>query len=263
MDMKIIRCLWGKDNHQFFEKNLNSYHTECHETKTFDDKHGLNNQMVIVWDEINCKLMEKLGYQYHYMGPSLNFNRDFNFYHKLLAIERAMDLYDEILFLDWDCLIQKPLDDNFYSLIRSKGDVQIPLYFYPNEILCQYDTINPRANDYDHYFNMFFYQIIRNGKWKFDDGIVIPNAGFIYLRNVNFIKELIQIQKIYGVTSNIEEVCALLYFNNFIDSTDKYIEIIEPLVCLGKDDLEMGGKQKLLNDYTIEKLNKDIYFIHE
>lgn len=261
--MKIIRTLWGKPDHQFFEKDLGSYHTECHETKKIDNQHGLDNQMVIVWDEVNCELMEKLGYDYHYMGPSLKFNRDFNFYHKLLALQKATELYDEILFLDWDCFIQKPLDDNFYSLLRSKGDIQIPLYFYPNEILHKYETINPRVNEFDHYFNMFFYQIIRNGKWKFDNGIVIPNAGFIYLRDKDFPNKLIEIQKVYGITSNIEEVCALLYFNKFIESTEQYLETIEPVVVLGKDDYEMMGKQVLLNQYTTDKLNKDIYFIHE
>jgi hypothetical protein len=86
---------------------------------------------------------------------------------------------------------------------------------------------------------------------------------FIYLRDKNFPKKLIEIQKVYGITSNIEEVCALIHFNNHIHSTDQYLDIIEPLVCLGKDDLEMEGKQVLLNEYTIQKLNKDIYFIHE
>jgi hypothetical protein len=261
--MKIIRCLWGKPDHQFFEKDLNSYHSECYSTKLSDEKHNLTNQMVIVWDEVNCELMEKLGYPYHYMGPSLKFNRDFNFYHKLLALERAMELYDEILFLDWDCYIQKPLDDNFYKLIRERGDIQIPLYFYPEEILSQYNIINPRCNNDTHYFNMFFYQIIRNGKWKFNNGIVIPNAGFIYLRDKSFPKKLIEIQKVYGITSNIEEVCALIHFNNYIETTEQYLDTIEPLVCLGKDDLEMRGKQVLLNKYSIDRLKKDLYFIHE
>jgi hypothetical protein len=263
MDMKIIRCLWGKPNHQFFERDLTFYHKECHLAKEVDEKYGLKNQMVIVWDEVNCELMEKLGYPYHYMGPSLEFNSEFNFYHKLLALKRATELYDEILFLDWDCYIQKPLDDNFYKLIRERGDIQIPLYFYPNEILRQYHLINPKANDTDHYFNMFFYQIIRKGKWYFDNGITIPNAGFIYLRDKNFPNKLIEIQKTYGILSNIEEVCSLIYFNDFINSTDEYLDLIEPVVCLGKTDFEMQGKQVLLNQYTIEKLKKDIYFIHE
>jgi hypothetical protein len=263
MNIKIIRCIWGKNDHQFFEKNLKSYHDECIIAKENDDKYGIDNQMVIVWDEPNRILMENLGYPYHYMGESNPFSLNLNFLHKILALEKAMEMYDEILFIDWDCFAQKPLDENFVNLMRSRGEVQIPLYFYPNEILKGFYSINPKVDRYDHYFNMFFYHIIRNGKWNFDNGITIPNAGFIYCRNKRFFKDLLEIQKIHGIISNIEEVCALLYFNNSINSTDEYLDTIEPLVCLGKDDEEMMGKQIILNEYSTKKLNKDIYFIHE
>jgi hypothetical protein len=263
MDMKIIRCLWGKNNHQFFEKNLNSYLDECLRAKEIDDKYNLNNQLVIVWDRNNCEFLEKLGYPYHYMGESLEMNIEFNFFHKILALEYAMETYDEILFLDWDCEIQKPLDENFYNLLRNKNDIQIPLYFYPNQILKEYQTVSPFVDNGQHYYNMFFYQMLYRGKWKFSDGLVIPNAGFIYCRNKEFFKELIKIQREYGIVSNIEEICAMIYFNKFINTTDEYLNKIEPVVCLGKDDLEMKEKQIILNRYSIDKLNKDIYFIHE
>ncbi len=105
--------------------------------------------------------------------------------------------------------------------------------------------------------------MIRYGKWNFDDGLVIPNAGFIYCRDKSFFKELIEIQRRYGVVSNIEEICAMIYFNRYINTTEEYLEKIEPVVCLGKDDEEMHGRQIILNHHTIKELNKDIYFIHE
>ena len=263
MDIKIIRCLWGKRDHQFFEKNLTSYHDECVLAKENDDRYKIDNQMVIVWDKENRDLMERLGYPYHYMGESNPFSLNLNFLHKILALEKAMEMYDEILFIDWDCFAQKPLDDNFVNLLRSKAEIQIPLYFYPHEILEKFYSIDPKVDDYNHYFNMFFYHIIRKCRWNFDDGIAIPNAGFIYCRDKEFFKKLLEIQKSQGIVSNIEEVCALFYFDPFINSADEYLDKIEPLVCLGKDDLEMRGKQVLLNEYSTKKLNKDIYFIHE
>ena len=261
--MKIIRCLWGKDNHKFFEKDLKSYHNECILAKENDIKYGIENQMVIVWDESNKEFIEKLGYEYYYMGESNDFSLNTNFLHKLLALNKAMEMYDEILFIDWDCFAQKPLDDTFLNLLKSKGDIQIPLYLYPKEVLDEFEKINPKVDDDYHYFNMFFYHIIRNGKWEFDGGLVIPNAGFIYCRNKEFFKKLLHIQKSNGIISNLEEVCALLYLNDYIKSTDEYLEKIEPLVCLGKDDFEMQGKQLKLNQYTTNKLNKNIYFVHE
>jgi hypothetical protein len=72
-----------------------------------------------------------------------------------------------------------------------------------------------------------------------------------------------QIQIDNGITSNVEEVCALIYFNKLVETTDEYLDKFEPVVCLGKDDLEMKEKQVILNQYSIQKLKKDIYFIHE
>lgn len=263
MDIKIIRCLWGKRDHQFFEKNLTSYHDECVLAKENDDRYGIQNQMVIVWDKENRDLMERLGYPYHYMGESNPFSLNLNFLHKILALEKAMEMYDEILFIDWDCFAQKSLDENFQILLRNKGDIQIPLYFYPGEILDEFRLINPNVNDDRHYFNMFFYHLIRNCDWKFRDGLVIPNAGFIYCRDKSFFKELLKIQKNHGIISNIEEICALIYFKDSVSNIHEYLQKIEPVVCLGKDDYEMREQQVFLNKFTTEVLNKNIYFIHE
>lgn len=260
--MKIIRTIWGREEHQFFSNNLKFYHDEIRKAKAVDDQFGLKDQMVIVWDEPNRLLMEELGYPYYYMGES-RYNFQTNFLYKIIALKKAMTMYDEILFLDWDCFIQKPLDWKFYEKLREKAPVQMPLYFYPNELLKDYEKISPFVNEGLHYFNMFYYQILRLGRWTFRGGLVIPNAGFIYCRDKEFFNALHQIQIDNGITSNVEEVCALIYFNPFIHSTEEYLEKIEPVVCLGKDDFEMREKQVILNKYSIEKLNKDIYFIHE
>lgn len=263
MKPKFVRCLWGKENHKFFEKNLSSYHNECRITKSVDDKFGLENQIVIVWDEVNRKLMEELGYPYHYMGPSMDFTYSFNFYHKIMALIKAMEMFDEIIFLDWDCYIQKPLDENFYTLLKSGGDIQMPLYVYPKETLDRFRTIIPGGNEGQNYYNLLFYHTIRNGKWFFNEGILVPNAGFIYCRDKKFFKQLDTIQRTQGIISNIEEICAMIYFNKTIDTMDEYLDKHEPKVCLGKDDEEMDGHQLHLNQHTTSKLNKDIYFIHE
>lgn len=260
--MKIIRTLWGRDDHHFFDNKLKFYHDECRLAKEVDDKYKVRNQLVIVWDEPNRLLMEELGYPYHYMGES-TFNFQTNFLYKILALKEAMTMFDEVLFLDWDCFAQKPLDWKFYEKLREKGPIQIPLYFYPDSILKDYHTISPYVNEGQHYFNMFFYNVLRIGKWKFGGGLVIPNAGFIYCRDKNFFDHLHKIQIDNGFTSNVEELCALMYFNSSINTADEYLEKIEPVVVLGKDDLEMRERQVILNKYSIEKLNKDIYFIHE
>jgi len=261
--IKIIRCLWGKPNHQFKEKNLNFYHKECNEAKLNDDKFNLQNQIVFVWDEVNCDLMKKLGYPYYYMGVSNNFDIELNFIHKVLALKKAMELYDEILFLDWDFFILRELDHKFYELLRSSGDIQMPLYFYPGELLDLFKKMDHPDIKISNYYNTLQTQILKHTKWGFENGFVIPNAGFIYCRDKEFFSNIHKIQENNNVLTNIEEICAAIYFNNTINNIDDYLQKIEPKVCHGRTDFEMWGKQKLLNDYTLQKLKKEIYFIHK
>lgn len=263
MSIKIVRCLWGKLDHQFFEKNLELYHRECILAKENDVKFKIENQTVIVWDEPNKELMGKLGYPYHYMGESKDFNAGFNFMHKLIALETAMNMYGEIIFLDWDCLAQKPLDDNFFNILRSGGEVQMPLYFYGGKVLGRVKSTDPTRDDGAKYFVDLINYITKISKLKFRDGFAIPNSGFIYCRDKEFFRKILDIQKTFGISTNIEEICSMIYFNEYIETLDSYLEKIEPCVCLGKDNDDMLGEQVYLNDYTIDKLTKNIYFIHE
>jgi hypothetical protein len=219
--------------------------------------------MVIVWDESNKEFIEKLGYEYYYMGESNDFSLNTNFLHKLLALNQSMEMYDEILFIDWDCFAQKPLDDTFWNLLKSKGDIQMPLYFYGAEIINRIKLTDPNKNEEAKYFVDLMNYITRNPNWKFRDGFAVPNAGFVYCRDKEFFKKILKIQKSKSISTNIEEICSMVYFNEFIESIDSYIEIIEPIVCFGKDDDDMLGEQIHLNRYTDNKLNKNIYFIHE
>ena len=123
--------------------------------------------------------------------------------------------------------------------------------------------IDPNKNEGAKYFVDFINYIIKEQKWKFRDGFAVPNYGFVYCRDKEFFKKILRIQKTDGISTNIEEVCSMIYFNEFIESIDSYIERIEPAVCLGKNDNDMLGEQIYLNRYTEKKLNKDIYFIHE
>jgi len=260
--MKIIRCLWGKENHQFKEKDLEFYHKECHVAKSNDERFGLDNQMVIVWDNVNCELLEKMGYPYYYMGESDNVKIELNFIYKIYALKRAMEMYDEILFLDWDFYIQKQLDDDFYNLLRNKGDVQVPLYFYPKELLDLFKKMDEPNKEISNYYNSLYHQMMIHSKWRFQEGVTIPNAGFIYCKDKELFSKILDIQEKYNITTNIEEICLMIYFNSFIFNLDEYLQKIEPVVCHGKVSDEMMGKQFILNNYTNEKLNKKLYFIH-
>lgn len=50
--------------------------------------------------------------------------------HKLYALEYAMRFYDEVIFLDWDCIAVKPLPDNFWDQFHKKHVIQAILRGY-------------------------------------------------------------------------------------------------------------------------------------
>jgi hypothetical protein len=252
--MKIIRCLWGYDT---------KFDVEC---KRIQSDKGLYNgieQIVFVWDTHNKELMDELGYKSIYMGYSDSYSELMKFHYKLDALKLAMEMYDEIIFLDWDCNIKKELDNNFIKILQNGNDIQMPLYFYPMEILNEFSSISPYVKEEQHYYNILFYTLIRLAKWKFNDGVVVPNAGFIYCRNSNFIQTLISIIHSEGLSTNIEELAAMLYFQKEITSLDEYITKYEPIVCVGRSNDEMRGKQRILNEYIESKVGKQTYFIHE
>ncbi len=260
--MKIVRCLWGGANHQFKEKDIKFYHNECYVAKTNDEQFKLGNQMVFVWDGVNRDLMEEFNYPYHYMGESSKLDIEFNFLYKIYALKKAMELYDEILFLDWDFFITKELDDQFFELLKNKGDIQMPLYFYPKELLDLFKSMNLDNKKVSKYYNNLYEQMIIHCRWEFNEGLVIPNAGFIYCRDKHFFNNILDIQKNKNITTNIEELSAMVYFNQNVNSMDEYIKTIEPIVCHGKTETEMMGKQILLNEHTNQKLKKTLYFNH-
>jgi hypothetical protein len=252
--MKIIRCLWGYDT---------KFDVECRRIQSDKDLYNGIEQIVFVWDTHNKELMDELGYKSIYMGHSDEYSELMKFHYKLDALKLAMEMYDEIIFLDWDCNIKKELDDNFIKTLQNGNDVQMPLYFYPMEILNEFSSISPYVKEEQHYYNILFYTLIRLAKWKFNDGVVVPNAGFIYCRNSAFIKTLISIIHSEGLSTNIEELAAMLYFQKEITSLDEYITKYEPIVCVGRSNDEMRGKQRILNEYIESKVGKQTYFIHE
>jgi len=254
--MKIIRCIWGDRHFREIER--------CTEVSS---RYGLlpEDQLVYCWDPVNLEFVKKLGYQTAYMGEN-TIGREGWFVNKLTAF-RLTSLEAPFLFLDWDCIQQKPLDYNFWNYLEKGPAIQIPLYFFPQSAIKKFQTISPfieeEGIEKTHFFNLMMYQILRYGKWEYKNGLAVPNAGFVYCRDASFVYQLIKIHKEETITANIEELCAMLYFNRNIHTVDEYIDKIEPRVCVGKSGWDMWHSQHILNKYINSRANKDIYFVHE
>jgi len=81
----------------------------------------------------------------------------FQYRNKLEIIKYAMeeDGYDELIYLDWDCVPQKKLPENFWDEFQKKESFQANLQMYHR----------------------------RKAYWRKEELRKVPNGGFIYLRD--------------------------------------------------------------------------------
>lgn len=266
--IQIIRALWGNSERSINEIFINPI---------------FKNETVIVWGNDNKNLLESMGYNVILM---LEYPTDPNystihthFMHKLLAIEEAEKHYDEFLFLDWDCYLVRPLDDEFYKSLREGNDIQIPLYAYHDECGIGIAKMMMHASN-DRYQNTVSKDLLeyiksheiqlRKYSWTYDNMLVTPNFSFFYSRKPNIGKELVNIALKNNILNCIEEHAFFLYANC---SIDEYIHKFEPTLTFGTHDITRnylidGGYDITtdpiikINKYIASKLDKTIYFKH-
>lgn len=262
--MKIIRAFWGDQE------------------STWDEvppKPLFDNEVVYVYGRENYERFRSMGYEtvlIHYDSTELEHSTVYkHFVHKLECLKRAEHAYLEYLFLDWDVQIVKPLDDNFWNLIRTKGRLQCPLYAYPtnyeNKVLAQIEQ-NPEkqwVKDLDP--NIFPWLTVQNkmlmeNSWTWEDLRIVPNFCFFYSNYTPTVSKLLEIYKERGILTCIEEFCMYQFANC---SINEYIEKYEPIVIRGREDncyhfdLTEDRAIERINNYIASKINKDIYLIHE
>jgi hypothetical protein len=249
--IQIIRALWG---------NSSKIIDEIPVTPLFE------NEVVFVWEEKNKEYVEKLGYKTIQIPPN-DYTTLLNHYtHKLEAIKVADGLFDEYLFLDWDIEIIKPIDDNFYNLIKNKSPLQCPLYSYSSdhfEIVNKL-LINKNITDKNiHDFVNIQEKEMQKYKWLLNNNQVLPCFCFYYTNNIKIGEKLLSIYKENNILTCIEEFAFYLYSNCDLNS---YIEKYEPIVIRGKEKSSLNERQQSLNklnSYINNKINKDIYLVHD
>ena len=262
--MKIIRAFWG---------NQESLWDEVPPKPLFD------NEVVYVYGTENHERFVSMGYEavlVHYDSTELAYSTVYkHFVHKLDCLKRAEYAYLEYLFLDWDVKAVKPLDDNFWNLIRTRASLQCPLYAYPsdyeNKVLTKIKQ-NPEeqwVKDLDP--NIFPWLTVQNemlmtNSWEWEDIRVVPNFCFFYSSYTKTASRLFEIYETDGILTCIEEFCMYKYASC---SIDEYLEKYEPLVIRGREDdcfhfdLTKDNAIERINNYIATKINKDIYLIHE
>lgn len=255
--IKFIRAFWGDLNHH------NGRH--INEIKRTSEYERLD-EVVYVWGKDNQKFIESFGFKtilvhnnpYQYGVDYLEDCRTF-FLHKLMAIYNGIRDYKKVVFLDWDIIPQKKVDDNFFQQLQSP--LQIPLYSFPKNyesiVLDEWKDIGYRDKKYLNIQN----QLIQEFGWNFGEDKVIPNTSFVYCDDIKLIETFIHINRYDEKTMISDEFPILYYFKNKKIGLNEYIKKYEPTVSNAK--FETHFNQKSLNQYIEKLIHKDLYFIHE
>jgi hypothetical protein len=239
-DIKIIRALWG--NFDFYKNEIPSS--------------PLYNEIVYVWGTENLNKLNELGYDTIFMGEDIHKPRH-AFHLKLECLIKAEEDFNEIIFMDWDVKQIKELDDTFYNELREKK-FAMPTYSYPIEFLnlkFEYEWAHFIINDFKKY------------GWRYNEHIVIPNAGFIYSNKSKIPYELIRISNEKKISTLTEEFSMWNFANcSLIDYINKY----EPKCIYGRPTDTIFELEDIKNKSEIELhtlinslIDKNIYFIHE
>lgn len=259
-NIKIIRSWWG-NNQELMQKDIPKI-------PLYD------NEVVYVWGDKNKEELESRGYTCISMS-SQEFKGGNIFGRKLIVLDLALKHWGEVLMLDWDCFILKPLDEDFYNLLKQK-ETQIPLYaHYKEPMAALLDAIPENhpilQNDESYYYLIDNLSTLENQiqhyHWKWGDGLVIPNFGCVYSRDKNFGADLLKITRENDIKGLVEEFAMWKYANC---TMEEYIEKYHPDYVLGvsyerlkpDDTKDINKIQTEFNDYIKNNINYKPYLEH-
>jgi hypothetical protein len=262
----VIRALWG---------NSEASIKEVLPTPVFE------NEVVYVWGLDNKKLLDSRGFKTVLMNDEITdpkySTRETQFYHKLLVIQRAGEMFDEFIFLDWDCYLLRPLDKYFYDSLRNGNDVQVPTYAYDDvkyagmPKLIMFPANKRYKSGMTESLRLYLLEQeiqLRKYSWKQGNLLVSPNFCFFYTRRSNIGSELLKVALDNNVRNCIEEHAMYLWANC---SLDEYIKKYEPKVIQGISDETRTLLYKYdykndpvikINNYISKMVDKIIYLKH-
>lgn len=232
MKRGFIRCVWGiYDNSHRITARRQKIDGDI---KRIKDCKFNEPFKVFVYGEDNFIRMQKEGFDCVMVDKCPNpFDLIKHQYrHKMELIKYAMEVdgYDELVYMDWDCVPQKKLLPNFWEECGKREPFQACLQIYFRK-KCFWRTIDLRK---------------------------VPNGGFIYIRDKSLPARAIKIWETMP-QDNDEPSWAKLSdemmggWTNTEINMEKYWNGFEPMFC----NLHSGSP------HPKEKINaKDVYFIH-
>lgn len=260
--IKIIRSLWGFRDHTYREIPPVPLHP---------------NEIVYVWGRENENMLKERGFETRYVteetSPFAHEVLELIYERKLIALDLALKEFGEVIMLDWDCYVLRPFDKEFITELRKKP-IQIPLYIQHEDCYnALYESIpkdHPVFNNPDEHNQIENHlRIITKGflkwHWKWENGLVSPNFGFVYSSDVTLGEKLTKIAVDNNIEGCVEEHATFLYADCTLE---EYIKQYQPTCTYGvsnralQNNSKVSKIQKKFNDYMDKQLNMDIYCEH-
>jgi hypothetical protein len=200
MRRAIVRTLWGD---QTIPRSITKIRKDVRDSllPSLQVQSGVN----VVFGVENARFLSSLGLkvtlidQREVLWPE---NRMWR--HKLEAWRVAMEQLDEMVFLDWDVRLVRPLSEDFWDQLGRKACLQGCLFQYKN----------PQA------------------PWRETDWRKVPSAACVYIRGRETVEALIELWN--GSQEWREEICMAAYCDGLMDGwkgVDEYVRQFEPTVC--------------------------------
>jgi len=198
----FVRGLWGvyDNTRRFFKRrskmddDINMVQRNRYEKSFVTYVFGDDNYKYLVDQGFKCKLVDK--------KPILWDMNTQQFRHKLEILKQGMQDFNEIVFLDWDCMPIKEIPKDFWDVLGKKAPLQAILRMYHR----------------------------RKATWRKTDQRKIPCASFVYVGDKQIANDLTDLwEKMKKPWS--EEVVLGKYMDNSIggwQGLDKYWELFEP-----------------------------------
>jgi hypothetical protein len=255
--IQIVRTFWGTMTPTYLSQIENSVNDSL-------------NEIVYVWGTDNHDIITSMGFDSILVSnepydPKISNSHHFqdfrNMHHKLVCIDMATKQFGEILFLDWDCKLVKPLDENFYHELRNGNSIQAPLYVYPKESL---NTLVDENNGdvMDKFFKTLKLNLEKYS-YEWNNCYVVPNTGFVYCRDSDLTTHLCDLSEEFELEILVEEFALYVYASSLY-SLEEYIYKLEPSVISGKShgNLIWDEHQLKFDSFISLSKNKNNYFIH-
>ena len=258
--MKFIRTFWGDIHHGNYLNQI-----QCAVNDNL-------NEIVYVWGTENHRIISELGfecvlvsekpYDYSISGNHHIYNLNHkNLIHKLVALDKAVVAHKEVVLLDWDCELIKPIDNTFLESLRNGSPIKVPLYLYPKAALSRMReeaTIDTKA------FFTKLEMFVSKYSYPFGENYVLANTGFVYCRSMYVTKRLLHLAEEEALEAVPDELAVMCFAIDLYYDLESYIYIIEPTVISGKEHSDPSWQQEeeKLNRYIASKKEKTIYFRH-